>query len=343
MLKGRGLTRTTPARTILQELDFEIAAGTTTTVLGPSGSGKTTLLRLVMGLDRPDAGELHLDGECLSGAGRHVPAERRPMSLVFQEFTLFPNLDVTANLSFGLKRRRGNEPLIDELLELLEIGHLKRRRIDRLSGGEQQRVALARALAVKPRVLLMDEPFSNIDAMLRQRLFERLHARLRGDGITTLIATHDHKEAFYFSDAILVLNGGRLIDHNPPRRIYEQPANAWVAEFFGDTNLLTGAELTPLARGRPLDPRARYLVRPEAIELSNPGAAAVAATVATAIYYGAYQDVRARLDCGHTLRVRCAGTYALEPGERIGLALRPDVTPHPLPDGPAAPDQATDA
>nr|WP_276570755.1 ABC transporter ATP-binding protein [Halochromatium glycolicum] len=320
----------------MNNLSFEVPAGTTATVLGPSGSGKTTLLRLVMGLDRPDTGELRLGDQLLSSPDRHVPPQKRGMSMVFQEFTLFPNLDVEGNVAFGVKRARDAETRVDALLELLEISQLKHRRIDNLSGGEQQRVALARALAVAPRVLLMDEPFSNIDAMLRQRLFERLHSYLRANGITALVATHDHQEAFYFSDHILVLKDGRLIDHNPPRRIYEQPANAWVAEFFGDTNLLTGAELGVLAPGRPLQPAARYLVRPETIELTDPGSGAAAATVAKTVYYGAYQEVRLRLEgTGPEIRVHCTGPKTLRVGEQVGLMLRTDAAPHPINDEPA--------
>jgi iron(III) transport system ATP-binding protein len=331
VLRAIGLTRAVRGGHILRDVSFEAQTGSTTTLLGPSGSGKTSLLRLVMGLDRPDAGELHLGERCLSRGRLHVPPEQREISLVFQEFTLFPNLDVEENLAFGLRRPAAAGALVEELLELLEIPHLRHRRIDRLSGGEQQRVALARALAVRPRVLLMDEPFSNIDAMLRGRLFRRLHRRLRAEGITTLIATHDHKEAFYFSDAILVLKDGRLIDHNPPRLIYERPADAWVAEFFGDTNLLTGAELAPLAPRRDLDPAARYLVRPEALVLATAEAAPVKASVTAVEYYGAYQDVHLALDGGLRLHARNAGLHRLREGERVGVALHPDASPHPLP------------
>ena len=329
LLRAKGLTRRVRDRAILRHVSFELAAGATATVLGPSGSGKTTLLRLVMGLERPDGGEIHLGADCLDRPGIHVPPEARDMSLVFQEFTLFPHLDVAANLAFGLRDPRGEQQRLEALLELLEIAHLRHRRIDRLSGGEQQRVALARALAVRPRVLLMDEPFSNVDHMLRERLFRRLHARLREEGITTLIATHDHKEAFYFSDLILVLKDGELIDHNPPRLIYERPANAWVAAFFGGTNLLSGADLAGLAPRRALESGARYLVRPEAFRIA--AADGAAATVTEVVYYGAYQDVHLALDNGLAIRARCAGAATPRRGERVGVALGPEVEPHPLP------------
>lgn len=333
MLKGIALTKKVRRRAILDAVSFEIPAGSTATVLGPSGSGKTTLLRTLMGLDRPDAGALYLGDRCLAHDGVHVPPERRDMSLVFQDFTLFPHLDVAANLSFGLAGRKAHGGLGD-LLDLLEIGHLERRRIDKLSGGEQQRVALARALALRPRVLLMDEPFSNIDNMLRERLYGRLKERLAADGTTTLIATHDHKEAFFFSDWILVLKDGKLLDQNPPRLIYEQPADAWVAEFFGATNVLTGRELGELAPGASLVPEASYLIRPEGFAIGGAGGAA--ATLTQVVYYGAYQDLQVRLSSGLDLKVRGAGPHRLRPGENLRVSLRADLTPHRLPEPSSA-------
>lgn len=339
MLTGIELTRTVRKRAILDAVSFEIPAGATATVLGPSGSGKTSLLRTIMGLDRPDRGELHFGDRCLNRDNLHVPPEARQMSLVFQEFTLFPTLDVAANLGFGLKRPGSEKALVDDLLDLLEIGHLKKRRIDKLSGGEQQRVALARALAVRPRVLLMDEPFSNIDNMLRERLYARLKQRLTEYGVTTLIATHDHKEAFFFSDTILVMKAGRLIDQNPPRLIYEQPANAWVAAFFGETNHLPGSALSQLLPGQVLDAQATYLIRPESIELFPAGNGGATAEVASVIYYGAYQDVQLRLVTnGLELRVRSASPEPLHPGDRVAVRLPDSRSPHRLeiPDGPPA-------
>ena len=198
MLKAAHLTRSANRRKILDDVCFDIKLGTTMTLLGPSGSGKTSLLRVIMGLDRVDGGELWIDSACLVGSNTFVAPEARNVSLVFQDFILFPHLNVIDNLVFGLKKPARDNRLITELLELLEIDRLAKRRIDRLSGGEQQRVALARALVVKPRVLLMDEPFSNIDCIMRDRIQERLLAWLKAAGTTTLIATHDHKEAFFF-------------------------------------------------------------------------------------------------------------------------------------------------
>lgn len=331
MLAAIGITRRVGKRTLLADISFELPAGATATVLGPSGSGKTTLLRALMGLEPPDAGEVHLDGRCLARPGLHVSPEDRGMAFVFQEFTLFPHLDVQANLYFGVRGRRRRAEA-RELLELLDIARLERRRIDTLSGGEQQRVALARALAVRPRLLLLDEPFSNIDSMLRGQLYERLQAWLAAEGISTIIATHDHKEAFYFSDAILVLRDGVLIDHNPPRHIYETPADTWTAEFFGAANFLTGSTLAPLAPGRSLEPDCRYLVRPEAFELHADGDGP-RAQVRSVIYYGAHQDLDLALAGNNSdpLRVRCAGTLRLQAGQSVCIQLRDDVVPHPLP------------
>jgi iron(III) transport system ATP-binding protein len=331
MLKGDRITRTAARRRIIDGVSFELAPGSTATVLGPSGSGKTSLLRVIMGLDRPDAGEVHLDGRRLVGDGAFVAPEHRGISLVFQEFTLFPNLDVADNLAFGLVRQRRRSPMIDELLDLLEIGHLKHRRIDRLSGGEQQRVALARALAVQPRALLMDEPFSNIDNMLRERLYQRLRDRLAEYGITTLIATHDHKEAFYFSDKIMVMKDGVLMDSNTPRLIYEQPANSWVAQFFGEAFFLTGAQLDALQPSRELEAGRCHVVRPEDLVLGDPTPGVAAARVERVVYYGAFQEIDLLLENELRLKARAAGTARPQPGENVGVRLSNRARLHPLP------------
>lgn len=332
MLSSNNLTRTIGARAILDAVSFEIAGGSTTTILGPSGSGKTTLLRAIMGLDRPDAGELHLGNDCLDGPHTHVPAQHRDISLVFQEFTLFPNLNVIDNLGFGLRQPEKEARLLDSLLEVLEIAHLRKRYIDGLSGGEQQRVALARALAVRPRVLLMDEPFSNIDNMLRDRLYGRLRTYFSKNGMTTLIATHDHKEAFFFSDTIMVLRDGRLIDHNAPQRIYEQPANAWVAEFFGQVNLLDASTLVRLLPGYPAASGMRYLLRPEAFDVSDMQSGSPQARVIESTFFGPYQDARVSMEDGPELQIRCSTFHRLSPGDIIGLQLHSAVEPHALPE-----------
>lgn len=344
MLKATGLGRTAGGRAILSDVGFKVAAGGLTAVLGPSGSGKTTLLRLVMGLDEADAGDLCLDGAALSAPGRHVAPEQRPFSLVFQEFTLFPHLDVTGNIVFGLKGADGKDDRLAELLDLLEIAPLASRSIDSLSGGEQQRVALARALALRPRLLLLDEPFSNIDRMMRDRLYERFKAHLTAHGITTMLATHDHAEAFYFADRVLVLRDGRVIDDNTPRAVYHRPRDAWVAAFFGPGNILSADVAARLGAGPAAgDGTAAYLLRPEALTLTAADDGALAGTVAAVGFHGPYQDVTVRVDAasgtpgiaeGLVLRVRDFGAEPVEPGSRAGISLRSGFSPHPLP-GPA--------
>ena len=332
MLKGIALDRAVGGRAILRDINVNLDKGSITAVLGPSGSGKTSLLRLIMGLDQADAGELLLDGRRLAGPGFHVAPERRPFSLVFQEFTLFPHMDVHDNLTFGMSGGSAEAALADELLALLEIAPLKRRRIDHLSGGEQQRVALARALAVRPRLLLLDEPFSNVDRMLRDHLYERFKAFLLRHDITTLLATHDHAEAFYFSDRIIVLKDGVVIDDNVPRHVYHHPRNAWVAGFFGTANLIPGEAIVRLCPDMKAT-AASYLLRPEAFELVAPAPDRIAGVVREVGYYGSYQDVHLRLDTGLDLRVRDTAPKAVVPDSRVGVRLRPGFTPHPLENG----------
>jgi iron(III) transport system ATP-binding protein len=341
MLKGIGLTRTIGDRAILDDVSFQLDEGTIATVLGPSGSGKTTLLRLIMGLEPTDAGELFIGDRLLSGPGVHVPAENRGFSMVFQEFTLFPHLNVEANVTFGLERGTDTDAVLDELLALLEIKPLRRRRIDQLSGGEQQRVALARALAVRPRVLLLDEPFSNIDYMLRDRLFERFKAHLTDHGISAILATHDHKEAFYFSEHTLVLRDGAVIDSNPPRLIYQRPRNTWVAEFFGEFNVVTGRQLAELGGDLALEAEAVYLLRPEAFEIRASTKDNPVGTIESVSYFGFYQDVRLRLDSGLVLTVRDLTINNFSKRSRVGLRLRPGIKPCPVPGAPIEPESGT--
>jgi iron(III) transport system ATP-binding protein len=229
-----GLAVTLGAAEVLRGLDLDVASGRTTAVLGPSGCGKTTLLRTVAGFVHPDRGEVRLDGEVVSAPGRHVPPERRGVALVPQEGALFPHLSVAENVAFGLPRpaRRGSGR-VEEMLALVGLPGLGGRRPHELSGGQQQRVALARALAPEPRVVLLDEPFSALDAGLRESVRASVREALVRSGTTAVVVTHDQDEALSLADEVAVLDDGRVLMHGPPHEVYTAPSALDVARFVG--------------------------------------------------------------------------------------------------------------
>ena len=220
-------------------VDLTVPSGEFLAVLGPSGCGKTTLLRLVAGFERPDAGGIEIAGAAVSGPRRHVPPERRRIGMVFQESALFPHLDVEANIGFGLPRR-GRAERVAELVALVGLAGLQRRMPHELSGGQQQRVALARALAPDPALVLLDEPFSALDATLRSQLRGEVREILRAAGATTVFVTHDQGEALEISDRIAVMRAGRIEQVSTPDELYLRPVNRFVAGFVGEANLLRG-------------------------------------------------------------------------------------------------------
>ena len=225
----------------LEPLDVLIEGGETLVLLGPSGCGKTTTLRIIAGLETPDPGGRVSFGDDDVTA---VPIEKRNVGMVFQSYALFPNLNVAENIAYGLKIRRVEQAelrgRVNSMLQMMHLGPLRDRRIDQLSGGQKQRVALARALAVRPRVLLMDEPLTALDAKLREELRLEINALLRSLRITTVYVTHDQAEAMALGDRIVVMTQGRVAQIGPPREIYHRPATAFVASFIGTTNRLHG-------------------------------------------------------------------------------------------------------
>ncbi len=224
---------------VLQGVDVSVEPGATLALLGPSGCGKTTLLRIVAGLEQPDAGTVTVGDRVLTSPETFVAPERRRIGMVFQDWALFPHLSVARNVGFGLPRaERRASPRIDEALELVGLGGLGDRMPSTLSGGQQQRVALARAIAPRPSVLLLDEPFSNLDAALRVQVRTEIHHLLVGLGITTVFVTHDQDEAFVLGDRVAVLAQGRVVQIGPPAELYQRPATRWLAGFVGEANLL---------------------------------------------------------------------------------------------------------
>jgi ABC-type Fe3+/spermidine/putrescine transport system ATPase subunit len=240
-----------------------IGRGEILALLGPSGSGKTTILRLLAGFETPDAGRIVVEEEDVT----RVPPARRRFGMVFQHYALFPHLDVGENVEFGLRGLPDAGRKAAEALKLVDLAGFERRRVQELSGGQQQRVALARALAPEPRVLLLDEPLSNLDPTLRERTRRELRALIQRVGITTLFVTHEQEEAFELGDRVAVLNAGRLEQLATPDELYERPASLFVATFVGRANVLRGAAARAFG-GRDGEV---VVVRPERLRFADAG------------------------------------------------------------------------
>jgi len=244
-----GVAKSFGGLAVLSGVDLEVPSGSFTAILGPSGSGKTTLLRIIAGFERPEAGEVRLGSEVVDDAGhRFVPCERRRIGYVPQEGALFPHLSVGRNVAFGLSRadRRGTR--VDELLELVGLAGLARRYPHQLSGGQQQRVALARALAPAPEIVLLDEPFSSLDASLRASVRAEVHDVLRLAGATSILVTHDQDEALSMADQVAILRGGVIAQINTPSSLYRLPRDAELAQFLGEANLVEGTASGKMVR-----------------------------------------------------------------------------------------------
>jgi len=244
----------------LEPVNLVVSGGETVVLLGPSGCGKTTLLRIIAGLEMPDrGGQVHFNEEEITNR----VIEKRNVGMVFQSYALFPNMSVAENIGYGLRVRKKAQPDIDarvnEMMQMMRIENLAHRRIDQLSGGQRQRVALARAIAVRPRVLLLDEPLTALDALLRDRLRVEIDNLLRSLGITSIYVTHDQSEAMALGDRIVVMSQGKIAQIGSPREIYYHPATDFVANFIGTVNRLPAS----IIRNAKFPPGPEVLFRPE--------------------------------------------------------------------------------
>lgn len=307
-------------------VDLDLGPGQLGSLLGPSGCGKTTLLRAVAGFHPPSSGRVLLHGQDVTG----LPPERRRVGFVFQDLALFPHLTVAGNVGFGLRRlpRSTRAERIAETLAPLGLAEFAERYPHELSGGQQQRVALARALAPQPELLLLDEPFSSLDADLRGSLREELRRLLKRLGIAALLVTHDQEEAFSFGDRVGVMNGGRLLQWDSGFEVYHRPADPFVARFVGEGRFLGGTVVdqrqvdTALGRliaGRnlpyPPGSRVRVLLRPDDLRTCEDDGLEV--EVIDASFRGAEQFYTLRLASGETAHVLLPSHQRFEPGERI--------------------------
>ena len=343
-LEVDGLDKSFGAATVLHHVAFAVETESTTAILGPSGCGKTTLLRLIAGFEKPDAGTIALAGRSSLGAGgAWTPAHRRSVGYVAQDGALFPHATVGANIGFGLPRRARTRSKIAELLDMVSLDpSFAARRPDQLSGGQQQRVALARALAREPELMLLDEPFSALDAGLRANTRRIVADVLAKAGITTILVTHDQPEALSFADRVAVMRAGRLAQIGTPREIYSTPVDVPTAEFIGDAVVLSAhvdggrarcalGDIAVAANGIRGD--ARVMLRPEQIEVTTDRTEA-SGTVLDIEYLGSEVLLGIRLDTAGGLvpervTVRRFGATTLEPGDRVGIRVLGEAVAYP--------------
>jgi iron(III) transport system ATP-binding protein len=343
-LRINGLTKSFGTQRVLRGVDLIVPHGSFTAILGASGSGKTTLLRVVAGFERPDDGQIALGDEIVDDARhRFVPSEHRRIGYVPQEGALFPHLNVGRNIAFGLARGPERKARVSELIELVGLSGLGRRYPHQLSGGQQQRVALARALAIKPEVVLLDEPFSSLDAALRASVRAEVFQVLRDAGSTSILVTHDQDEALSMADQVAVLRHGSIAQLDTPARLYGHPRDAELAKFLGESNVLEGevrdgvvitglGPLTLHGWGGPAGGgAAKVMVRPEQIVVGEPSTGVLEGTVASYEYFGHDAVVRIRPGSADLpeLVVRVTGGNPLEPGRRIGLSVLGPVVAWP--------------
>jgi iron(III) transport system ATP-binding protein len=336
-LELAGLTKRFGAATAVDSLDLTVESGQLVSLLGPSGCGKTTTLRLVSGFAVPDGGSITVAGKVVSSAGRVVPPEKREMSMIFQSYALWPHLTVAENVAYGLRLRRLPRAEIEQkvraMLDTMQLRPYEQRYPAELSGGQQQRVGLARALAVEPKILLLDEPLSNLDANLREDMrheIRRLHDRFH---YTTIYVTHDQSEAMTTSDLIAVMRSGKIEQAGAPEDIYERPETEFVARFIGSTNILRGRRagehdaacdgltLTCGSGRFPDDGSAIVSIRPHRINLGASEGAAAVGVVERAVYLGAQRHYIVGLPSGTKLQVLTSSDTRATVGETVGLTL----------------------
>jgi putative spermidine/putrescine transport system ATP-binding protein len=336
------LTKHFGAHAVVRDVALEVDPGELIVLLGPSGCGKTTTLRLIAGFVAPTEGDILLDGRSITA----LPPHRREMGIVFQSYALFPHLTVARNVAFGLEMRRtpaaATDARVAEMLRMVKLETLAVRLPRELSGGQQQRVALARALAIHPRLLLLDEPLSNLDAALRQDMAREIRILQRAGGITTIMVTHDQTEAMAMADRLVVMHEGRVQQIGAPEEIHAQPANPFVARFIGGSNILAGrldgGRRLTLADGSTLSLAGHYTnsgdatlaVRPDSVHLLAPDAEACTnGEVELCTWLGSVVEHVVRLGTDTTVLTRgpALGRDAVrrhKPGSPVALAWQPD-------------------
>jgi len=345
-LEIKGVTRVYGGKPVVADVSLTLAAGQVTCLLGPSGCGKSTSLRIIAGVERADAGEVWIDGQQMAGPGLHLPPEQRGIGMMFQDFALFPHLTVAANVGFGLTGdRTAKASRVGELLERVNLTGFAAKHPHQLSGSEQQRVALARALAPRPKVMLMDEPFSGLDNRLRDGIRDTTLQILKEEGTGVVLVTHEPDEAMRMADEIALMRGGRIVQRGAPYNVYNAPVDKAAAAFFSDINVIRGdskgalmetpfgAFLTPgHLDGGAVD----IVIRPQHLKIDfdrsgrGPNPTPMDGTpargqVVRARYLGRESLVEFAMDFdGSTLTASVPGVFLPKPGTALWLMIRRD-------------------
>lgn len=318
---------------ILKDLNLYIRDGEFITLLGPSGCGKTTTLRIIAGFLEPDAGEVIFEGKVING----VPAYKRQVNTIFQRYALFPHLNVYENIAFGLRLKKMKEKdiqaKVSEMLALVNLKGFGPRKVDSLSGGQQQRVAIARALAVDPRVVLLDEPLGALDLKLRKDMQIELKNIQQRLGITFIYVTHDQEEALSMSDTIVVMDGGKIQQIGTPTDIYNEPKNAFVADFIGESNIVDGImhgdfsvefqgiKFQCVDKGFGKDEPVDVVVRPEDVDIVPPEEGMLKGVVTSVTFKGVHYEIIVDID-GFKWMIQTTDYSAV--GDEIGISIKPD-------------------
>lgn len=352
-LEVRSLTHRYGTVEVLHDFSMSVGSGEILAILGPSGSGKTTLLELLAGLSRPFAGEIRLDGRTLSRPGSSLPPEQRNIGFVFQDFALWPHMTVAQTVGFPLTMRRmstaDRAARVEEVLSLVHLEGYDARYPHELSGGQRQRVAIARALAPHPGVILLDEPMSNLDTRLRERMRVQIAEALRHERVTAVYVTHDRMEALSVADRIAIIDGGRLVQVDTPEELYRRPTSAFAAGFLGPAALLPSRVVIKDAAGVRLETSAgvtapvgapascmvgqkgRWLLRPEHLTLLEDGpgkesGVILRARVGNAVYAGSHWQLEFELPEQPELDLVCHHVRRVDPGSEVMLAVAEEHT-----------------
>ena len=326
---------------VVEDFNLTVKKGEFVTFLGPSGCGKTTTLRMIAGFDLPTEGQILLNGEDIS----QLPPNKRPINTVFQRYALFPHLNVYDNIAFGLNLKHLPEHEIREkvrsVLEVVDLEGFEERRISTLSGGQQQRIAIARAIVNEPDILLLDEPLGALDLKMRKEMQLELKSMHDQLGITFIYVTHDQEEALTMSDKVVVMSDGMIQQTGTPEEIYNEPKNAFVADFIGESNIFEGRMAAsmavrflgfpfPCVDNVPRDTRVDVVVRPEDVLITTPEKGQITGVVDSSVFKGMYYESTARLEGDNEIVIQ--STRSARVGDRIGMCIEPDGI-HVMPAG----------
>lgn len=340
LIELRNVSKSFGATRAVEDVSLSIERGAICVLLGASGCGKTTVLRLIAGLEAPDSGEIWLNGERVAAQGVWQPPEMRRVGMVFQDYALFPHMSVRQNVAFALAALDGKlsraerDGRVRRMLELVGLADRAERFPHQLSGGEQQRVALARALAPEPSVVLLDEPFSNLDAALRRTMREEVRRILRAANATAIFVTHDQEEALSLADTVVIMSAGKVQQVGAPQEVYLRPISREVAAFLGEANFIEGVAegesarcaLGELPLALPMEGKVALMIRPEALRVTaDPKGAAEVVAIR---FFGHDQLLRLRFPDSTELEVRTWGNAELALGEHVAVGVRGSVMPY---------------